>query len=170
MRKTVSIVPPPPSVSIDGARTTLPVSAWKDVSNEVIERELTDCYGIIQVFDDVITRDLPECHTKSAVAVFFLVLIGPYASHFSWQLTSGTDGTKFSNGQLLSPDLSVWTRERKYTAEVANHLYCEGPSPNFVFECEWIQECDQEKKGHDKILNYYLNNNCFGTLVNDIPT
>ena len=127
-----------------------------------IEQILTNHQGKAEIFEDGIHLDMPECHVKNRLGFLFGTHIVTTVAFFGGICTTGTDGTKFRNGRLLSPDISVWTNERKYSKETALHLYQDGTAPKLVVEFEWFHERRMTKKAFDKVLNYYFSDNYIG--------
>lgn len=158
------------SPSHELGRTTTPVECLSGIANEVIEDAICDGYVKVQILGNESTRDLAESRLKSAISLLFLSRIGSYLYLRRWKWASGTSGTKYQNGFLLTPDFSIWTKNGSNDRHTALHLNQPGPAPAIVFDCEYEQECTSDKKGYDKIWNYYFHPTCLGTAVKGIET
>ena len=147
-----SIIPGANYVDED-LQTTLPKEVLQRVTNEEIEQQILDTRGKIEITQHAVIRTMPVCHRMSAAGGFLIHHISSQCRFQGCVFTTGTDATKFETGELLSPDLSVFTPERLYNVHTATHLYSAGPAPHLVAEVVWDTEVNQPTKGLPKVLN-----------------
>jgi hypothetical protein len=142
------------------------ISTIPENVNEVeIENALESITGKVNVVSGHVYLDMPEGWSKACLSLIW----GHY--YFKWGddvdiwFAGGTCGTKYQNNSLLSPDLSAWKIvERPFNTETFNfeHMWSDFPAPNWVLEFEWRNELLKEKKGMDKINNYFFNETYVG--------
>ena len=137
----------------------IPTERLAGKSPEEIEQILTQHQGKAEILNDGMHLGMPESHVKSDIGLLLAGHVRPYVDFFGGKTTSGTDGTLFRNGVLLSPDVSIWTTERLYSATTAHHLYSEGTVPTLIMECAWWHE---RNRAFDKKRNYYFAPACEG--------
>ena len=168
----IDLVPQMPTLpKNEDDRTTLPTSVLEGFSEELIENTIEDVYGKVQIMDQTILRDMPEGQIKSTIIFEWFSEYSCFLKLECAKASCGTVGIRFQNGTLLSPDFAVWTRDRFDGFNVCAHMMQVARSPKLVCELEWLEEIYQPRKGVDKIVNYYLNQEYFG-LPDDrgVPT
>lgn len=82
---------------------------------------------------------------------------------FEGNCVGGTSARRYTNGRLLSPDMSVWTKYRPNSPYGRHHLYEIGPAPNLVLECEWEDAVHQTDKGIRKVQHCYFSETTTGS-------
>ena len=126
------IIPSPPRNECD--RTSLPVDRLEGVPAHRIEEEICSCDGKVQIIGDEILRDMVECHRKSQLSGLFTEHFGSFLTYkVMMAYCLGTDATKYDNGWVLSPDMSVWREENSFDHETSVHMYREGTAPHHSF-------------------------------------
>ena len=142
----------------------IPLSFLAGKTDDEIEDFIESHQGKVEILKDVITLDLPEGFHKANIGGEFLVAISPMVEFFEGNCVGGTIGIKFSNDRLLSPSMSVWSKDRPYSLRGRDHLYQTAPAPNLVLECEWVEEIHRPNKALDKAQNYYFDDTFTGAL------
>lgn len=132
------------------------------ISNGICTNFLTGHQGKAEIFEDGIHLCPPEFHPKNIFGFVLGMHIYKLVSFSGGVCTGATDGTKLRNGTLFSPDVSVWTKERLFSRETAQHLYRDGTAPKMVMECEWYHERNMPKKAVDEVLTYYFSDDYIG--------
>lgn len=153
-----------PLPTCQGQTNECPVSVLQGMDDQSKEKSLEGLYGKVEIMDERILRDMPECDMKAGFRETWFRNYSDFFEVEEMNHRAGTIGIKFSNGSLLSPDYAVWTKDRINLIHVAKHMYQTSRIPNLVFECVWRNEVYHRRKGVDKIINYYLSDDYMGAI------
>ena len=148
-----SVIPDAPLEEIEDSRTALPINVLEGVPGEVVEKQIEDTYGRVQISRSrqTIERDMPESHTKSAVINYLTAHFESFHNFMACISTNGTDAATYLHGEMFSPDFSVYTPEQMYNHENAVHLKTVGPASFLAVEVEWDSEVNATGRGFDKV-------------------
>ena len=137
-------------------QTSLSTTVFDGMEEEFIENAIEDTYGKIEIMDRKILRDMPEGQIKSTIMYEWFSNYHSFFQMEDMKASGGTTGIRFQNGTLLSPDFSIWTRERFDGFQVGAHMMQGARSPKLVCELEWLEEIHQPRKGVDKIIHHFF--------------
>lgn len=129
-------------------------------SMQEIEQVAEDVLGRINIIDNVMYRDMPDCTTKAGLSTTWGHLFGKFLYKNNIFSVGGTGGTMYLSKNLLSPDLSAWNLNeviRHQDPGVAEHLMRFGAAPNWVLEFKWEGELNKPHKGIRKVLDHFFN-------------
>ena len=138
----------------------------EDLTNNQLETIVDEIYGKIEIIRPEMFRDMPECRGKGWTAPVFSGFWYEWLYQNRIFISCGTVGILHTNNNLLSPDSAAFDMDQRpcnYEEFEHEHMFQLGPAPNWILEYEWSHEIYQQKKGVDKILNYFFNDNYIGS-------
>jgi hypothetical protein len=152
----------PPTPIDEYTTSTMAIPAW--ATPEQIEQMLENVDGRVNIVNNTIYREAPECAGKAGLTFLWGQFYGKFMDTQRYRCTGATGGTAYADGSFLNPNISVWDCNdvnRLFKGGVHEHLMRQGPAPNWVLEYVWQSEVLKEGKGVDKVESGYFNK--FGT-------
>jgi hypothetical protein len=128
-------------------------------TEEDLEATVTAIYGRVNILDNVIYRDLPDCLLKAELSTMWGGIYGLYFRKHRLYCVGASGGARYADGTYLNPDLSVWDHKdasRRFRHGEAQHLMRRCPAPNWVLEYAWFDDVLKPSRGVDKVVNWYF--------------